>query len=185
MKVCQEFVDLYHSLEALLLTQILINRSVILSTLVENQGQESARLFALPITRDYCRLIFTRQNELTEKQSVDVKVIVRKGRGIVPLTLTLNTPLSLETETEKRDYLIKKLYAETALEAGFILEHFIHKIRQMSRDVTNIDDFCRENVVWFNFFILVLDAKFAFWIWEGAFSLTQSVKDFSSQIEQM
>ena len=138
MKVCQEFVDLYHSLEALLLTQILINRSVILSTLVEDQGQESARLFALPITRDYCRLIFTRQNELTEKQSVEVKVIVRKGRGIVPLSLTLDTPLSLETETEKRDYLIKKLYAETALEAGFILEHFIHKIRQMSRDSHNL-----------------------------------------------
>ena len=178
MKVCQEFVDLYHSLEALLLTQILINRSVILSTLVEDQGQESARLFALPITRDYCRLIFTRQNELTEKQSVEVKVIVRKGRGIVPLTLTLDTPLSLETETEKRDYLIKKLYAETALEAGFILEHFIHKIRQMSRDVTNIHDFCRENGVWFNFFILVLDVKLGFWIWEGAFSPIQSVKDF-------
>jgi len=124
VEMCQELADAYHNCDALLLSQIVLNRSVILSTQVECPDQQSARLFALPLTKEYCRLIFTRQNMLADEQStsVEVKVILRQGRGIIPVTICLDQPLNLENECERRDHLVGILRAEKVMKCEEVEE---------------------------------------------------------------
>ena len=111
--------ELYYDCSSLPLSQIVLNKSVIFSTQIESREEEGSRKFALPLTRDYCRIVFTNLNQLSDTEPVEVKVILRRGRGVAAETLVLDQPLSPDSEKDKRRYLLSTLNAEdTACEVN-------------------------------------------------------------------
>ena len=56
--------ELYYDCSSLPLSQIVLNKSVIFSTQIESREEEGSRKFALPLTRDYCRIVFTNLNQV-------------------------------------------------------------------------------------------------------------------------
>ena len=50
----------------------MLNKSVIFSTQIESREEEGSRKFALPLTRDYCRIVFTNLNKVPYSKDDDV-----------------------------------------------------------------------------------------------------------------